>query len=107
MWAAVIGILGVLQAWDSGVFVAGTSVILLAMAGIAAPVAAFLLSPSYPAHWLSIAVMLVLLTCARMVSPISLNGLHITIVPASFLALAMGLKHLQRAQPDSASRTSR
>lgn len=84
-WAALIGIVSALQAWDSGVLEAGGAVIVLAGAGIAAPVLALLFTRSYGAQAASLVVMLVLLTWARLISPVSLNGLHIGLVPASLV----------------------
>lgn len=47
--------------------------------------------------------MLVLLTWARIISPISLNGLHIIVLPAAVLALASGFQAVRRSQPSSSS----
>lgn len=103
LWAVVIGVVGALQAWDSGVLRAGSTVMFLVAAGIAAPTCAFLLTDAHGIRMASIGVMLVLLTWARMISPISLNGLHITVLPAAVVALVSGLQAARRSQPSSSS----
>ena len=84
-WGLVVMAIGVLQAWDSGAGASGPLAQLLIALAIGAPVAALLLSAPYGVQATAIAAMFVLLTFARMASSVSLNGLHIMLVPAAFL----------------------
>ena len=83
LWTAIIVVMGSLQAWDSGTLRAPGLIQALVALAIAIPAVAVVTTPSYPRHVLAVAVAFVLLTIARMTSPISLPTLHlIAFVPA-------------------------
>lgn len=75
--------MGVLQAWDSGVLSASLGIQALVAAAILLPVAALVATDSYGVQALSVAAAFVVLTIARLVSPVSLPTLHIVaFIPA-------------------------
>ena len=80
---AISIVMGMLQAWDSGVLGAGTGIQLLVGAAIALPVVALLVTDGYGMHALAVAGAFVLLTIARVISPVALPTLHIVaFIPA-------------------------
>lgn len=80
--AILIFVMGNLQAWDSDVPKAGLLVVLLASLAIALPPVALLI-PLSPTHFLgAFALSFLLLFIARMISPISLPGLFLVLIPA-------------------------
>ena len=83
IWSAIIATMGTLQAWDSGALQAPAAIQLLIGLAIAIPAITVVTTASYPRHALSVAVAFVLLTVARVASPVSLQTLHIiAFVPA-------------------------
>ena len=83
IWAAIMVTMGTLQAWDSGGFQAPTAIQVLIALAITIPATTVVTTASYPRHALSVAVAFVLLTVARVASPVSLPTLHIiAFVPA-------------------------
>jgi len=86
-WLMVpVVVAGALQAWDSGVLGAGWLIQVLVALAIAAPPLAMILTPHYGAHAAAVAASFVLLTIARVMSPVSLPTLHIiAFIPAVVL----------------------
>jgi hypothetical protein len=91
-WGLIVLVVGALQAWDSGALAAGPVALVLIALAIGAPSAALLLSASSGVQAASVLAMLVLLTGARLVAPLPLNGLHIMLVPAAFLVFTQSLQ---------------
>jgi hypothetical protein len=87
--AALVAAVGGVQAVDSGVLGAGPVVQALVVVAIALPVVALSVRAPYGIQALSLVGMGVLLTGARLISPISLNALHVMLVPAAFLILTL------------------
>jgi hypothetical protein len=99
---AISVVMGALQAWDSGVLGAGTVVQLLVGTAIALPVVALLATNSYGMHALAVAGAFVLLTIARVLSPVSLPTLVlVAFIPAVLIFFS------QVAQVNAASRAPR
>jgi hypothetical protein len=83
IWTAIVVTVGVLQAWDSGVFGSTAIVQILVGLAIAAPGASVSLTNNRGVQWMTVAVAFVLLTIARMLAPTPLPTLHlIAFVPA-------------------------
>ena len=81
-FAIIIFVIGNLQAWDSDVPKAGLLIVLLASLAIALPPVALLI-PLSRLHFLgAFALSFVLLVIARLISPISLPGLFLVLIPA-------------------------
>ena len=81
-FAIVTFVIGNLQAWDSDVPKAGPLIVLLTSLAIALPPVALLI-PLSRLHFLGVfALSFVLLVVARLVSPISLPGLFLVLIPA-------------------------
>ena len=88
-WAVLSGVGGLLQAWDSGAFAAGSLVAVLALAGIAIVSAAIAVTTNQTARLMALVAGFVLLTLARVVAPFSLNTLHLALfVPAIYTLVA-------------------
>lgn len=80
-FAILMFVIGNLQAWDSGVPEAGLLIVLLVSLAIALPPVA-LLVPLSRLHFLgTFALSFVLLIVARLISPISLPGLFLVLIP--------------------------
>lgn len=75
--AATTAVLGCLQAWDSGVLLAGALVQALVALAIAAPAAAIAATRRRGTQMAAVAAAFALLTVARVLSPVSLNTLHL------------------------------
>jgi hypothetical protein len=99
--AAGVLAIGLLQAWDSHIFEAGATVIVLALAGVAAPPAALVLSGHRRAHVAGVAIGALLLVAARIVSSIPLPALLL----ASLFA-GLGIVACQRLTSGRGSATS-
>ena len=83
LWSAIIVVMGSLQAWDSGTLRAPGLIQAIVALAIAIPAVTVVATQSYPRQVLAVGVAFVLLTIARMASPISLPTLHIiAFVPA-------------------------
>ena len=76
--AGIIGVLGIAQSLDSGVHHSSSLVMALVVLAVALPVVNLLFDSEQPL-WGALASV-VLLTVARIVSPIPLPGLHISLV---------------------------
>lgn len=80
--ALLIFVMGNLQAWDSDVPAAGLLIVFLVSLAVALPAVALLLPVAPPFLLGAIVISLILLTIARLISPIPLPGLFIVLVPA-------------------------
>jgi hypothetical protein len=87
--AAICVVIGGLQAWDSGVLGTARGVQLLVVLAIAIPAAALLTTERYGPRAAAVSVSFVLLTIARITSPIALPTLHIVaVIPAMVILFA-------------------
>ncbi|HEX7121229.1 MAG TPA: hypothetical protein VF178_02585 [Gemmatimonadaceae bacterium] len=86
--ALIVLVLGALQAWDSGAFAAGFTVAMLALAGVAAGGLPLLVSRDLRVWVAGIVSSAILLIIARLVSPTSLNELHLILLVAAIAILA-------------------
>ena len=90
-FALIIFVMGNLQAWDSGVPDAGLLIVFLVSLAIALPPVA-LLVPLKQSHFLgAFAVSFFLLVVARVISPISLPGLFLVLIPAMAALIFTGI----------------
>jgi hypothetical protein len=90
-FAIIIFVIGNLQAWDSDVPKAGLLIVLLASLAIALPPVALLIQLSR-LHFLgAFALSFVLLVIARLISPISLPGLFLVLIPAMLGLIFTGI----------------
>jgi hypothetical protein len=80
VWASAALAISALQAWNAGGFEAGTPVLALVVVAILAPTAAIALTSGPGVQFGAIVCSLVLLTVARIVSPVPLNTLHLAAV---------------------------
>ena len=81
-FAIIIFLIGNLQAWDSDVPKAGPLIVLLTSLAIALPPVALPI-PLSRLHFLgAFALSFILLVVARLISPISLPGLFLVLIPA-------------------------
>jgi len=88
-WTVLSAVGGLLQAWDSGAFAAGSLVAVLALAGIAIVSAAIAVTTNGTVRLTALVAGFVLLTLARVVAPFSLNTLHLALfVPAIYMLVA-------------------
>src|SRR5688572_29984635 len=89
--AVVIFVMGNLQAWDSDVPDAGLLIVFLVSLAIALPDVA-LLVPVEQTYFLgAFALSFILLIVARLISPISLPGSFIVLVPAVMALIFTGI----------------
>ncbi|MDQ3006267.1 MAG: hypothetical protein M3R47_12915 [Chloroflexota bacterium] len=89
--AIIIFVMGSLQAWDSGVPEAGLLIVFLVSLAIALPAVA-LLVPVEQTYFLgAFALSFILLIVARLISPTSLPGLFIVLVPAVMALIFTGI----------------
>lgn len=105
--SAALGI-STVQAWDAGGFDAGGLVLGLVLAAVLAPATAVAIPSGPRGELIAIASSLVLLTVARIVSPVSLNTLHLAAVfPAVILIGRRALLERAGAQgPDRLPRSA-
>jgi hypothetical protein len=83
LWAAICLAMGGLQAWDSGTFRAPAAIQAVVALALVIPALTIVASASYGLQALSVAAAFVLLTMARVLSPVSLPTLHIVaFIPA-------------------------
>ena len=89
LWAGGALAIGFLQAWDSNAFVAGGFPLALIVAGILLPPAAIAASSDRGLAFAALIAGAVLLTWARMISPVPMNTLHLALfVPALYAFFA-------------------
>ena len=97
--AVICLVMGSLQAWDSGVLGAGRTVQALTALAIALPAVAVVVTRSYGVHVLAVAAAFVLLTIARVLSPVSLNTLHfIAFIPAMIIFFSKFIEYGKTAK---------
>ena len=89
--AALMLIMGGLQAWDSNVLQAGTPIILMVSIAILIPAILFVWLPRPPYLIGAILLSLAFLVVARMISPVPLSGLFLVLVPAVMGFIYIGL----------------
>ena len=88
-WFVLTVIVGLLQAWDSGALAAGALVGLLALAGIGIVAVAIGVAANQAVRVTALVAAFALLTIARVMTPSSLNTLHLALfVPAIYLLVA-------------------
>ena len=93
--------MGLLQAWDSGVLGAPAWIQALVGVAIILPVAALLSTESYGMRALAVTGAFVLLTVARIASPISLPTLHIVAFIPAIVIFYSHLAATNKAQPST------
>jgi hypothetical protein len=87
-------LVGLLQAWDSGALQAGLTAQVLIVIGIVMPAAAIVAPMGQGVRIGSVIVAALLLVAARMVSPVSLNALHLALfAPALYILVVTGLQN--------------
>jgi hypothetical protein len=98
LWAALSVVMGGLQAWDSGVLLAGSNAGMLVALGLLAPALPLAATANWTAWISGLAVGAVLLTAARMVSLVPLNALHLGLmVPAIYVLFVCRLERQLQA----------
>lgn len=95
-WTLVVGLLGILQAWDSGVLTAGALPLLLSAVAIGGVLVSLVGSNSYPLRLAALILGAVLLVAARLTAPVALNGLHLALFPAAIMILLTGTRNQGR-----------
>lgn len=78
---------GLIQAWDSNALQAGAFAQILIVAGIVVPVTAIAAPVERAVRLMALILGAVLLTWARMISPVSLNAIHLGLFPAALYIL--------------------
>ncbi|HEX2452516.1 MAG TPA: hypothetical protein VHI99_02365 [Vicinamibacterales bacterium] len=91
LWAGLALVLGILQAWDSGAYAAGATVAALATTAILVAALAVAVTTDVRVRGGALAAGFLLLTWARIISPASLNGLHVSLVVPAFCLIAIGI----------------
>ena len=98
LWAAICVVMGGLQAWDSGTLRAPGLIQAIVALAIAVPAVTVVTTPSYSRQALSVTAAFVLLTVARIASPVSLPTLHIiAFIPAVLIFFSHAVE-ARRAQ---------
>jgi hypothetical protein len=97
--AAVIAAVGLLQAWDSHAFAAGRLISAMAVAAVAIPALAALLTTRLAIYWAAIAVTGILAFGARIISPTPLPELGLLILIAALPLLGPTMIEAGRATP--------
>lgn len=87
LWAAGILAIGLLQAWDSNALQADAFARALIVAGVVLPAAAIAAPVGQLARIVALIAAAALLTWARMITPVSMNALHIGLFPAALYIL--------------------
>ena len=83
LWAAIIVVMGALQAWDSGILRAPGVIQGLVAIAIAVPAVTVVTTAKYGLQALSVLTAFAVLTVARLASPVTLPTLHIVaFIPA-------------------------
>jgi len=97
-WAALMVVLGALQAWDSGVLRAPAMIQALVVLAIVTPPVVLLLTKEYGVQALSVAASVILLTIARVIAPNPLPTLHIiAFIPAILIFLTKTTERTMKA----------
>ena len=83
LWASICVVMGGLQAWDSGTLGAPEIIQLMVALSIALPAITVIATSNYGIQAVSVGGAFILLTVARMMSPVPLPTLHIiAFIPA-------------------------
>jgi hypothetical protein len=102
LWVAGSLVMGFLQAWDSGGLQAPPFAQVLIAAGVIAPAAAIGLSANFYARVSALIAAAALLAWARIVTPVSLNALHIGLmVPAIYILFVCRWEEIRAAKTAS------
>jgi hypothetical protein len=102
LWVTGSLIMGFLQSWDSGGLQAPPFAQGLIAAGILAPAAAIALSQNFFVRLSALVGAALLLLWARMITPVSLNTLHLGLmVPAMFILFYYRWEELRAAKSAS------
>jgi hypothetical protein len=98
LWAgALTAAVGLVQAWDSGGFGAGVGIAWLTGLGVLVPAAGLLATQRQEVRMGALAAGFILLTWARIASPVSLNTLHLSLfVPALYVLAVSGMLRRRR-----------
>jgi hypothetical protein len=98
VWAAMSIVMGGLQAWDSGILQAGGNAGALVALGMIVPAATLALTANWSAWVTALVAGAVLLAAGRMISPVSLNAVHIGLmVPAIYVFFVCRLERQLQA----------
>ncbi len=100
LWAGLAVLLGALQAWDSGALNAGPLAQSLILATIAILGMGIAVIDRYELHTLTIGLAVALLTIARVVSPVTLNTLHLIVFAPAIIIF--GSKAMRRGGASAA-----
>jgi hypothetical protein len=99
IWSGLSLALGMLQAWDSGILQAGSTAALLVTSGILLPAAALAVTASWSAWLTALVAGALLLIAGRIVSPVSLNAVHVGLmVPAMYIFFVCRLEQQLRRE---------
>jgi len=99
IWSALSLAVGMLQAWDSGILQAGSTAGLLVASGVVLPAAALALTTNWGAWVAALVAGALLLAAGRMVSPVSLNAVHVGLmVPAMYVLFVSRLEQRLRRE---------
>jgi len=91
-WVGASAVIGAFQAWDSGVGTAGPLPLALTVLGIAAPTVAIAISVHHGWRIAALVAGVILLVGARVLSPVTLNTLHLALFPAAlYILMVKGL----------------
>ena len=102
LWVTGSLVMGLLQAWDSGALQAPPFAQALIAAGVIAPAAAIGLSANFYARVSALIAAAALLAWARIVTPVSLNALHIGLmVPAIYILFVCRWEEIRAAKTAS------
>jgi hypothetical protein len=86
IWSVLSLAVGGLQAWDSGILQAGSTAGLLVAVGVLVPAVALAVTTNWAAWVTALGAGAVLLAAGRMLSPVSLNAVHVGLmVPAMYM----------------------
>jgi hypothetical protein len=86
-------LIGLLQAWDSGALQAGPAAQFLIVVGVLLPVAAIAATVGQGVRIAALVCAALMLVWARVISPVSLNTLHLALfAPALYILLVAGLR---------------
>ncbi len=103
--AAIAAALGLLQAWDSGAFSAGSTVLVLVLVAIAIPVATLILLRNGRLALVAVLIAAALTVVGRILSPVPLPELTLAIVFPGMLVVFTCIAEAKRGRSFEASIT--
>jgi len=103
--AALAAVLGLLQAWDSGAFSAGSTILVLVLVAIAIPVATLILFRNGGLALVAVLIAAVLTVVARILSPVPLPELTLAVVFPGMLVVFTSMAEAKRELSIEASKT--